>query len=184
MAPHHRHSGRKIKERVLHTRVPEGLEIELKRLADSLRVTVSNVVRAVLENALETVEAAELATQTASSAGERFDWLRRLRSYDEGGDTEVSLVDGKDSQRSDKGNISSRKHEHKKESVDRMMRSVIGFQPLTLAKITRCAFCHREIEPEQPAYVSVRDRKGPMLIVGAECLPRNDQTKNEAEVMT
>ena len=123
MAHHKRNKGREIKERVLHTRVPEDLEIELKRLADSLRVTVSNIVRAVLENALETAETAELATQPASSAGaevtERFAWLRRLRSYDEGGDADVGLVDGKDSRSSDKRNSSSRKHEHRKVSIEK-----------------------------------------------------------------
>lgn len=40
------------KERVLHTRVPAVLERELKRLAESLRIPVSNLVRAVLEDAV------------------------------------------------------------------------------------------------------------------------------------
>ena len=47
------------KERVLHTRVPAVLEQELKRLAHSLRVPVSNVVRAILEDAVDAVEAEE-----------------------------------------------------------------------------------------------------------------------------
>ncbi|MBC7173184.1 MAG: hypothetical protein H5U40_12175 [Polyangiaceae bacterium] len=45
------------KERVLHTRVPAVLEQELKNLAASWRMPVSNVVRAILEDALDTVEA-------------------------------------------------------------------------------------------------------------------------------
>jgi len=44
------------KDRVLHTRVPEVLEQELKRLAKSLRVPVSNVVRVILEDAVDTVD--------------------------------------------------------------------------------------------------------------------------------
>jgi hypothetical protein len=40
------------KERVLHTRVPAVLEQELKRFARNMRVPVSNVVRAILEDAL------------------------------------------------------------------------------------------------------------------------------------
>src|SRR5688572_3422481 len=43
----------KKKERVLHTRVPATLERELKRFADNLRTPVSNLVRAVLEDAVE-----------------------------------------------------------------------------------------------------------------------------------
>lgn len=46
------------KERVLHTRVPHVLERELKRLSDTLRMPVSNLVRAILEDALSMADAA------------------------------------------------------------------------------------------------------------------------------
>ena len=46
------------KERVLHTRVPAVLERELKRLAESARMPVSNLVRAILEDALEVADRA------------------------------------------------------------------------------------------------------------------------------
>jgi hypothetical protein len=46
------------KERVLHTRVPAVLERELKRLAESLRVPVSNLVRTVLEDAVAVADQA------------------------------------------------------------------------------------------------------------------------------
>jgi hypothetical protein len=46
------------KERVLHTRVPAVLERELKRFADNLRVPVSNLVRAILEDALTVADVA------------------------------------------------------------------------------------------------------------------------------
>jgi hypothetical protein len=46
------------KERVLHTRVPAVLEQELKRFADNLRIPVSNLVRTILEDALEVADAA------------------------------------------------------------------------------------------------------------------------------
>lgn len=49
------------KERVLHTRVPAVLERELKRFASNLRIPVSNLVRAILEDA---IEAADLAGET------------------------------------------------------------------------------------------------------------------------
>lgn len=43
---------------MLHTRVPAVLERELKRFADNLRVPVSNLVRTILEDALEVADAA------------------------------------------------------------------------------------------------------------------------------
>src|SRR6476646_6490719 len=46
------------KERVLHTRVPAVLEAELKRFADNLRIPVSNLVRTILEDALNVADAA------------------------------------------------------------------------------------------------------------------------------
>jgi hypothetical protein len=46
------------KERVLHTRVPAVLEAELKRIPQNLRVPVSNLVRTILEDALEVADAA------------------------------------------------------------------------------------------------------------------------------
>ncbi len=52
------------KERVLHTRVPAVLERELKRFAENLRMPVSNLVRAILEDA---VTAADAATESVES---------------------------------------------------------------------------------------------------------------------
>jgi len=46
------------KERVLHTRVPAVLERELKRFAENLRVPVSNLVRTILEDALNVADVA------------------------------------------------------------------------------------------------------------------------------
>jgi hypothetical protein len=56
--PADRASGDGKKERVLHTRVPAVLEQELKRFADNLRVPVSNLVRTILEDALEVADVA------------------------------------------------------------------------------------------------------------------------------
>ena len=70
------------KERVLHTRVPAVLERELKRIADNLRVPVSNLVRAVLEDAVAVADAAgenveERLKTFAKSLGEERDRLKR-----------------------------------------------------------------------------------------------------------
>lgn len=50
--------GKGKKERVLHTRVPAVLERELKRFAENLRIPVSNLVRAILEDAVSAADAA------------------------------------------------------------------------------------------------------------------------------
>lgn len=70
------------KERVLHTRVPAVLERELKRLAETLRVPVSNLVRAVLEDAVAVADHASENVETrlktfASSLEQERDKLRK-----------------------------------------------------------------------------------------------------------
>lgn len=73
-----REERRAKKERVLHTRVPAVLETELKRLAASLRVPVSNVVRAILEDAIDTMDVATGAAQDElRSVAERLGATRR-----------------------------------------------------------------------------------------------------------
>jgi len=59
------------KERVIHTRVPESLDDEIKTKARRLGVSVSNLVRNVLEHTVELVEdivtdGADLARSAAS----------------------------------------------------------------------------------------------------------------------
>ena len=71
------------KEKVLHTRVPAVLEQELKKLAGNLRVPVSNVVRAILEDA---VTVADLATKRTEDGLRSLDEVRdglRTRLEDE-----------------------------------------------------------------------------------------------------
>ena len=46
------------KERVLHTRIPAVLEAELKAAAKALRIPVSNLVRTILEDAVEIADRA------------------------------------------------------------------------------------------------------------------------------
>src|SRR4051794_20887955 len=50
--------GEQRKERVIHTRVPAVLEQELKRLAENIRVPVSNLIRTILEDAVEMADRA------------------------------------------------------------------------------------------------------------------------------
>lgn len=55
--------GRERKERVIHTRVPAVLEAELKRFAENLRVPVSNLVRTILEDAVNVADKATASVE-------------------------------------------------------------------------------------------------------------------------
>ncbi|MBN1653720.1 MAG: hypothetical protein JXA30_08080 [Deltaproteobacteria bacterium] len=159
------------KERVLHTRVPEILEKELKRLSESLRLPVSNIVRAVLEDALEAAEyAGRTVQEEAWNVAERFSWLNRHSVR--GVDSERSAFDG---ERADRADFEAREGERSSQAKRELVfRGVIGFQPLTLARSTNCSLCGRSLMIGEQGYLGVRDRRGPQVIIGPECLPRKE----------
>ena len=75
------------KERVLHTRVPAVLERELKRFADNLRVPVSNLVRTILEDAVNVADAASENVEVrlkkaAAQIGEEREKLKKRVATD------------------------------------------------------------------------------------------------------
>lgn len=74
------------KDRVIHTRVPESLDDEIKRKAGNLGVSVSNLVRDVLENTIGLVEdIVSDSTQIARAArGEPIPPSRTRRPRDAG----------------------------------------------------------------------------------------------------
>ena len=71
-----------LKERVIHTRVPALLEEELKRFAENLRMPVSNLVRAILEDARSAGIGVVSVTETLSPSRATFQgWqTRQLRA--------------------------------------------------------------------------------------------------------
>jgi hypothetical protein len=84
-------AGNSKKERVIHTRVPESLDDEIKRKASGLGVTVSNLVRDVLENTIGLVEdIVNDSTQLARAA--RGEPLQRSRSARRGTDAKGEVV--------------------------------------------------------------------------------------------
>lgn len=137
------------KERVIHTRVPAVLEQELKRLAQALRVPVSNVVRAILEDAVEAVDVVgrraegEMRTVAERLASKRG-WLRGKAHH---GDTEPPPSEGPGD-------------------------DVIGYQPMVLASGQKCGKCGCELEVGEEAFLAIRkDPTASRLVIGPECLP-------------
>src|SRR5690349_5712901 len=125
------------KERVLHTRVPAVLEQELKRLARGLRVPVSNVVRAILEAAIDAVD----------TVGERAE------------DGIHNSAQRMPKQRSDlrtRANVGSECPSPPQEALE----GALGFQSLVLASDTRCTICDRELEAGEGACRAIFDEPG------------------------
>ncbi len=141
---------RPIKERVLHTRVPAVLDQELKRLAKSLRVPVSNVVRSILEDALSAVEnvgrraEGELQSATDRIARERA----RIRQdrQEEGGRT-------------------------KDERPRAPLAGVLGFVPFILAQPATCTLTGRNLESGTEALSGIDEDTGRRVIVARDAFP-------------
>ena len=141
------------KERVIHTRVPAVLEQELKRLAESLNVPVSNVVRTVLEDAVAAVDSVGQAAE-----GELRHVADRLRRH-------------RDALRSHHSQHAPVQVAHADEKDHAPLEGVVGYQPLLLAREERCSLCARTMQPGEQAFLGIRDRLGPRVLVGQECLP-------------
>ena len=149
------------KQRVLHTRVPGVLEDELKRLAGALRVPVSNVVRAILEDA---VDAADLVTRRTE--GELRGWTERLAGERQRLRERVSPLRARPPAAD--GDAPPAPAPPPAPSA---LDGVLGFQALLLATAARCAVCARALPAGEEAFLGIRDGAGPRVILGRECLP-------------
>lgn len=182
------------KERVLHTRIPAVLEQELKLLAENLRVPVSNLVRTILQDALEAAEmVGRVAEEELRSAANRLAKERdRLGeaaavpgqalaermaasrspapddSQTEAGEPPAEEVT---SATVAEGGAEIPPSETPLEEPD-VLAGVLGFQELMLAVPSTCARCGETLAVGSPAFLGVRDGPGPRVLVGPECLPK------------
>jgi hypothetical protein len=130
------------KERVLHTRVPAVLEAELKAVARSLRVPVSNLVRTILEDA---VAMADRATSQVEQGLERA-----ARSVE----SERTRLRERILPRSEP------------------LKGVVAYQSVTVATDTRCARCEAPLSAGDGAALAIRAEPGPPAFVCSDCLPK------------
>lgn len=146
------------KERVLHTRVPAVLDRELKRLAQNLRVPVSNVVRAILEDALDAVDTVgERAEGGLTGFAERVSKQRdELRSRLRG--------EGEEEKREE----TTAKERCPSDAPD-ALEGVYGYQPLVLATDARCTICGRALRAGEEAHRALFDDPGKRVLLGPEC---------------
>lgn len=142
------------KERVLHTRVPAVLESELKRLATNLKMPVSNLVRAILEDALDAVDAVGQRAE-----GELHGIAERLRTQ-------------RDALRSTAAKPATARGDEPSarcpETSD-ALEGVIGFQALVLASDAGCTVCGRALPKGTKACRGVREESGPKLLLARDC---------------
>lgn len=159
------------KERVLHTRVPAVLDQELKRLAHSLRVPVSNVVRAILEDAVDAVDTVSERTESellgfVQRLARQRDELRsrvRARPGEDEGEVEDAEEVPAERAREDEARASC------PERAPELLDGVFGYQPLVLAADTECSVCGRTLPAGSEAHRALFDDPSKRVFLGADC---------------
>ena len=152
------------KERVLHTRVPAVLEQELKRVANAWRVPVSNVVRALLEDALDTIDVVG-----AKAEGELREVAELLAS-------ERNRIRRKSSERLGKIPRASEPTQ-KPTSVEEPvapadpLEGAVGVTPITLVHDASCGVTGEKLMAGSEAYMVLFHEPGRKLITGRNALP-------------
>jgi hypothetical protein len=145
------------KERVLHTRVPAVLEQELKRLAENIRVPVSNLVRTILEDAVT----------MADRAGR-------------GVEEELHRAASNISQKREA--ILAKKEAKKEKVAAQRLDGIIGFQPLVLASDATCAKCLTPLAAGDDAHLGVpSDPNAPRVVICDGCVPKRPEKKEKSK---
>lgn len=156
--------GNARKERVIHTRISEQLAEELRRVAEDLRVPVSNLVRTAIEETLSAVESlsdsvggwVEEVVGEASAAQAR----RRARQRPQPAppatsephpDPDTAAV--ADSAASD---------------------AVIAWQDAILHRPAACADCDRSLVRGDRAFVGLTAARGSPTVLCRACMERRD----------
>lgn len=157
------------KEKVLHTRVPAVLEDELKRLATNLRVPVSNVVRAILEDAVDAVDSVGERAE-----GELMGFVDRLARQRDELRSRVSGQPRGEAQREPRPEAPPREAAAAEgpecpETVPALLDGVYGYQPMVLAAETACSVCGRALAAGSDAHRALFDEPGKRIFLGPEC---------------
>jgi len=157
-----RREGRK--ERVLHTRVPAVLEQELKRVANAWRVPVSNVVRALLEDALDTLDVVGAKAED------------ELRGVAEKLASERQRIRQKSTEQISEAPLSS---EQPSEQPSDPLEGAVGATPITLVHDAVCRLTGQALPAGSEAFMVLFDDPRRKLITGRDALPRASKPHEE-----
>ena len=156
------------KERVLHTRVPAVLEQELKRVANAWRVPVSNVVRALLEDALDTLDivGAKAEDELRGVAEKLQSERHKIRQKSIESQAEHDLDPQSDS-RPPSG-----------DDANDPLRGAVGVTPITLVHDSACGLTGELLTAGTEAFMVLFDDPRRKLITGRNPL-RSASTSNQ-----
>jgi hypothetical protein len=162
---------RERKERVLHTRISQQLAEDIGRMAEDLRVPVSNLVRNVLEEVFSVVE--KVTENVGDLVEDVMDEAERARER-----ARASRFHGR----------RSRRHRHANRDADdaagELRRAepppddppdVLGWQPLILARAAACSDCGASLARGARAYLGLAAAGPSAFTLCADCLDARRQ---------
>jgi hypothetical protein len=138
------------KERVLHTRIPESLERELKQRARRLGMSVSTVVRHVLLNTFGLVE--DIVTDSTNLA--------------------LAITGQETIERSARERERARGRGRPADAADPDDRGILGWQEAVLNLNAVCERCNDILRKGARAAIAVRERPGPRAFLCLPCLEK------------
>jgi hypothetical protein len=125
-----------------------------------LKVPVSNVVRAILEDAVEAMDAvSERAEGELHGMAER---LAHTRSV-------LKAAPKRAAKEREEADDDAPADDDTERSASDALEGVIGFQDLTLAADAKCTSCGKTLKRGTRAHRGVRDEPGPSVLLGACC---------------
>jgi len=173
---------RDVKDRLIQTRVPEKLENALKEEAKKRRLTVSHLIRNMLEDTLDLVDtvatgldgiarsSAGLAEQVARDAGKIAAVAREsFRRPDDGA---APSHDEAPSPKPDVGPASPGIGTARSAAPGppSAVESVLAWNPVVVNRATRCADCSSELERGANAFLGIQtDPSAPPVWMCASC---------------
>jgi hypothetical protein len=140
------------KERVIHARIPASLEIEIKRMADRLRIPVSNLVRNILQDTVAMVDGVQ------QNVEQTLDGLRSSLGRLEHRVEQASHPTADAAPRGAEGG----------EPAGALAR-VFGWQEVLLNQAARCARCERPLESGSRALFGMTGNPNDRVFVCPTC---------------
>jgi hypothetical protein len=159
----HRGSGPgRRKERVLHTRISEELSDDIRRLADDMRVPVSNLVRNVLEEVFTAVE------QVTGDVGDFFDEvldeaegvrdrIHQRRRRPESGSPAPKADPEPEFEQDEAAEAREGETLRQADATRPDLSHILGWQPVIANRASSCKACRTAIEPADHAFIGLED---------------------------
>ena len=196
MTPRHRKARaarkrKELKDRLIQTRVPQGLESTLKEEAEKRRLSVSHLIRNVLEDAFHLVgdvvsSAGRIAEDSVELAGQVAEEANRIAKTVREAADEVRVPAGSaaseraeakpqaeakpkaDDADADKSNLRARGAARRRAVPE----DVLGWQALVIHRPSNCFSCGRDLERGDAAHLAFTSAPQPPLWLCPDCFAK------------